>query len=158
MKIDIRPLNDPGKRKFLCQTIIAALPEWFGIEEYNVRYAKDAAIMEGLVATVDGDPVGLLVHKTEIDPHLELSVLNIHWLGVQPTLHRKGAGSALMAAVFDLAHARGLDTVTVESLDPAAEYEFYLRTFSFYEKHGFSVYRHFFHDPEDPMVALRRSV
>ncbi len=158
LNIDVRPLGNPRKRGQICQTIIAALPEWFGIEEYNVRYAKNAVIMEGLVATVDGDPVGLLVHKTEIDQHLEQSALNIHWLGVLPALHRKGAGSALMLATFDLARSRGLDTVTVETLDPATGYELYLRTFSFYEKHGFQVYRHFCHDPENPMVALQRRV
>ncbi len=158
MTIDVRPLIEPDQREQLCCTIIAALPEWFGIEEYNVKYAKEAALMEGLVATMDGDPVGLLVHQTVDDPHLGQSVLNIHWLGALPAHHRGGVGSALMAAVLDLAGARGVDTVTVESLDPAAEYEPYLRTFSFYKKHGFEVYRRFCHDPEDPMIAMRRSV
>jgi GNAT superfamily N-acetyltransferase len=156
--IDIRALNDANYREQLCRTIITALPEWFGIEEYNVKYAKEAGLMEGLVAAMDDDPVGLLVHQTVDDPHLGQSVLNIHWLGALPAHHRGGVGSALMAAVFDLARARDVDTVTVESLDPAAEYEPYLRTFSFYQKHGFEVYRHFCHDPEDPMIAMRRRI
>ena len=158
MNIDVRVLDDANDREQLCRTIIAALPEWFGIEKYNVKYAREAAIMDGLVATMDGDPVGLLVHQTVADPHLGQTVLNIHWLGALPTHHRIGVGSALMAAVLDLARTRDVSTVTVESLDPAAEYEPYLRTFSFYQEHGFEIYRHFHHDPENPMIAMRCQV
>ena len=158
MNTNVRALDDANDREQLCRTIIAALPEWFGIEKYNVKYAKEAAIMDGMAASSGGDPVGLLVHQTVDDRHLDQSVLNIHWPGALPAFHRRSVGSALVAAVFDLARGQGLDTVTVESLDPAAEYEPYLRTFSFYQKRGFEIYRHFHHDPENPMIAMRRSV
>lgn len=156
--VDVRPLGDAGERGQLCRTITATLPAWFGIEKHNVEYAKDAAAMDGLVATVDGDPIGLLIHKTEAVPHLGQSVLNVHWLGVLPTLHRQGAGSALMAAAFGLARAQGLPTVTLETVDPAMSDESYLGTFSFYEQHGFEIYRHFHYQPETLMVLLRRAV
>ena len=158
MIVDVRPLGDAGEPEKLCRTITAALPEWFGIEKHNIQYAKDAAAMAGLVATADGAPMGLLVHKTEADRHLGQSVLNLHWLGVLPTLHRQGAGSALMAAAFDLARAQSLPTVTLETIDPAINDESYLGTFSFYEKHGFEIYRHFHDQPETFMVLLRRAV
>jgi len=148
LNIDVRPLDDAGKRERLCRTITDALPEWFGIEKHNVQYAKDAAAMEELVATADGDPIGFLVHKTETDPHLGLCVVNVHWLGVLPTLHRKGAGSALMRAVFDLARAQGLSTVTLGTIDPTMNDESYLRNLSFYGEHGFQIYRHFHYQPE----------
>ena len=63
-----------------------------------------------------------------------------------------------MGAVFDLARAQGLSTVTPETSDPVMNDESYLRTFSFYGEHGFQIYRHFHYQPETLMVLLRRSL
>jgi hypothetical protein len=52
LNTDVRALDDANDREQLCRTIIAALPEWFGIEKYNVKYAKEAAIMDGMAASL----------------------------------------------------------------------------------------------------------
>jgi len=59
----------------------------------------DATLLDGLVAEIDGEPVGLLTYRIE-DGECEAVTVDAYESG-------KGIGTALLRAVADLARARG---------------------------------------------------
>jgi hypothetical protein len=71
----------------VCEPILRALPEWFGIEESNARYIKNIDVMPTLVAFVGDKAVGFLTIKEHNEYTAEILVM-----GVLPEVQRRGAG------------------------------------------------------------------
>ena len=74
-----------------CASILAELPEWFGIPESNTAYAEAAERQPTWVAQESGEPLGVMVLT---DPGF--SALDVHLLAVRPRAHRQGVGKALI--------------------------------------------------------------
>ena len=47
-----------------CERLLAALPDWFGIEEVNRGYVESLERLPAFVATVEGEVVGFLAIET----------------------------------------------------------------------------------------------
>ena len=95
----------------MCEAILRALPDWFGIEESIVQYGRDVTTMPTFTAHVDGEIIGFL-SVNEHFPH----AAEIHVMGVLPEHHDKGTGRALTEAAERWLRDRGCEFLQVKTL------------------------------------------
>lgn len=115
-----------------CASILAELPQWFGIPQSNAEYAAAAERELAWVAEDSGKALGLMV----LIDH-GFAAIEIHLLAVRPDLHRRGVGRALVEQACAVARGLGKAYVTVKTRGPSLPYEPYERTRAFYEAAGF---------------------
>jgi GNAT superfamily N-acetyltransferase len=101
-------------RSSVCEPILRALPEWFGIEEATRQYIHDVETMPTFLAVANGRAVGFLTFRQHSKYAAE-----IHVMGVHPRVHRQGVGRALMGAVETNLRAQGIEYLQVKTLSPA---------------------------------------
>ncbi len=116
----------------VCEPILRALPEWFGIEEALLDYVNDTDVMPTFVAASDDGPAGFLTIKRHFPGAAE-----IHVMGILPGLHRKGIGEALLDRAEAWLRAESVEFLQVKTLSPARLNEAYERTRAFYIAMGF---------------------
>ncbi|NEQ46103.1 MAG: GNAT family N-acetyltransferase [Leptolyngbya sp. SIOISBB] len=116
----------------ICESILRALPEWFGIESATAQYIQDIAKLPTLVAW-DGDtPVGFLA----LTHHYPTSA-EIHVLGVLPDYHRQGIGRSLLQQIEAHLKTQGVLFLQVKTLSTETACPFYAKTRQFYTAMGF---------------------
>jgi ribosomal protein S18 acetylase RimI-like enzyme len=117
--------------------LLRLLPAWFGIERSNAAYVAAARTLRTYLAWPDdrpgpGQPVGVLLAARHFPQSAE-----IHLLAVDPALHRRGVGRALVTAFeADLA-ADGAQFLQVKTLGPSHPDPSYGLTRKFYLAMGF---------------------
>jgi coenzyme F420-0:L-glutamate ligase / coenzyme F420-1:gamma-L-glutamate ligase len=150
--VTIVPVADPRERSRLAESILRALPEWFGIEEATQSYIREVAELETFAA-VDGS--GFLSLKQHTPRAAEIYVM-----GVLPARHREGVGAALVAAAETWCGANGIDFLQVKTLAATKADENYARTREFYEAVGFVPLEVFpeLWDPRNPALLLVKRV
>lgn len=139
--------DNGAERKTICQKITLNLPEWFGKEDANQQYAKDAENYEGIIAYNGSDAIGLLIYKEKNGG------MDIHWMGVLKEFHRLGIGKMLFEDLkkhVSLNHNK----ITVETLDPDIQDSSYLKTYDFYKSLGFSDDQKFTYDDGTKMIRM----
>lgn len=115
-----------------CASILAELPQWFGIPQSNAEYAEAAERDLAWVAEDRDGPIGVMV----LTDH-GFTAIEIHLLAVRPGVHRRGVGRALVEQARAVARELGKPYVTVKTRGPSLPYEPYERTRAFYEATGF---------------------
>jgi ribosomal protein S18 acetylase RimI-like enzyme len=120
--------NDPQR----VNDILRALPEWFELEDAISDFVEQARTLPSYLAVVDDAIVGvcLLKHHTPYSSE-------IHLMAVEPRCHRRGIGSALVAAVEQELIARRVEFLQVKTLGPSYRSPEYEMTRLFYEAVGF---------------------
>ena len=131
MTTPIRPLR-PGEGT-ICENILRSLPEWFGIEESIVQYARDVETMDTYVYLVDDQPVGFLTLHRHNDHSAEIEVM-----GVLGEHQGRGIGRALVEHVEKVLGGESTEFLQVKTLGPSRPDKNYERTRGFYERIGFS--------------------
>jgi GNAT superfamily N-acetyltransferase len=116
----------------VCEQVLRALPDWFGIEEAIVEYVRDAARLPSYIARVDGEVAGFMA----LSPHQTWS-LEVHVMGVLPQFHRAGVGRRLIATAEATARDQGFPFLMVKTLGPSHSDPGYAKTRRFYESMGF---------------------
>ena len=116
----------------VCEPILRALPDWFGIEEALVDYVKDTDVMPTFVAVTDDGPAGFLTINRHFPGAAEIQVM-----GILPGLHRKGIGQALLDRAEAWLCGESVQYLQVKTLSPARPDEAYERTRAFYLAMGF---------------------
>lgn len=116
----------------VCEPILRALPEWFGIEEATRQYIRDVEAMPTFLATVDDRVVGFLTYRQHSQYAAE-----VHVMGVHPEAHRRGVGRALLSAVEEYLQRSGIEYLQVKTLSPAHPDKNYAKTRAFYRAMGF---------------------
>ncbi len=147
----VRPLTSADHAAVL--TVARALPAWF--TERGVRHIDvDLGFQEGFVAEAEGQVVGF------VSLYVAEGVGHIGWMGVLPDRHRRGVGRSLCAAVEKRLRIAGVDTLRVQTLGDAVDYEPYARTRSFYRGVGFTDWkREETGDPECPeQLTLAKTI
>lgn len=124
------------------ERLLRLLPHWFGIEASNAAYVRDAHRLPAYLAWPAsaerqereraGSPVGVLLAKRHFREAAE-----IHLLAVDPGLHRRGAGRALVGALESDLGADGVALLQVKTLGPSRDDAGYARTRQFYLGMGF---------------------
>lgn len=117
----------------VCEPILRALPEWFGIEESIAGYVRDVASLPTFIACTAGHVTGFLTIK-----HHHAHVSEIHVMGVDPAFHRKGIGSRLVVRAVEHLLKRGTEYLLVKTLGPSRPDRHYAITRAFYEAMGFA--------------------
>ncbi|MGC8537297.1 MAG: GNAT family N-acetyltransferase [Rhizomicrobium sp.] len=137
-----------------CASILAELPEWFGIPASNAKYVEFAERKPTWVAE-DGDVLGVM---TLVDTGY--SAIDIHLLAVRPHMQRRGLGAALVAQALAETRSLGRSYLTVKTRGPSLPYEPYERTRAFYEGVGFQGLEEFTEiwGPENPCLIMIMAV
>ena len=71
----------------------------------------------GWLAYLDDEPVGLMNCFAGVSTFRARPLLNIHDITVDPRYHRRGVGTALLAALDEVARAEGYCKITLEVLE-----------------------------------------
>jgi len=116
-----------------CATLLATLPEWFGIEESNRAYVASLHDLPAVVAIADGSVVGFAAVEQYGDDAAELTVM-----AVDRVRHGQGIGRALVDSVEQHCRAEGVSWLHVKTRGPSTFDEHYERTRGFYRAVGFT--------------------
>jgi len=150
--VTIVPVAEPSERSQLAETILRALPQWFGIEQATRSYIRDVAQLQTFAAD---DGSGFLSLKRHTPRAAEIYVM-----GVLPARHRRGVGRALVEAAEAWCATNGVDFLQVKTVADTNPDENYARTRAFYEAVGFAPLEIFpeLWDPRNPALLLVKRV
>ncbi|MBE5781735.1 MAG: GNAT family N-acetyltransferase [Clostridiales bacterium] len=142
---------DPEKKKEIAQTVLHALPEWFGIEESTREYIEKSQQMPFCAIEEKGMPLGfaaLKIHNTDS--------AEIYVMGVLPAFHRQGTGRRLVEACKYYCREKGIQYLQVKTVDESGGYPEYDRTREFYLAQGFAPLECFprLWDPWNPCLLM----
>jgi GNAT superfamily N-acetyltransferase len=145
--------------------LLRSLPSWFGIESANADYVESARVLPTYLArpaatqrqeshvvetaaasghevpavmaamehgAAEASPVGVLLARRHFPAAAE-----IHLMAVEPTLHRRGVGRALVEALESDLIADGCELLQVKTLSPSHPDPGYALTRQFYASMGF---------------------
>jgi ribosomal protein S18 acetylase RimI-like enzyme len=116
----------------MCEPVLLALAEWFGIEEANKQYLKDIQRMPTFLATKGNLVIGFLTIKTHFARTAE-----IHVMGLLPEYHGQGIGRSLLTHAEKYLREMGIKYLQVKTLSSSHPDEYYARTRAFYYAVGF---------------------
>jgi GNAT superfamily N-acetyltransferase len=145
------------------ERLLRMLPGWFGIESSIIEYVEAAQRLPTyLVWPVgnpgimpDGQPAGALLAVRHFPCSAE-----IHLMAVDPAIHRRGAGRALIAALEADLTAEKVQFLQVKTLGPSREDDGYEQTRRFYASVGFQPLEEI-HDlwtPENPCLIMIKAL
>jgi N-acetylglutamate synthase-like GNAT family acetyltransferase len=139
-----------------CDTIIASLPDWFGLDEGIRECAHAVRTQPGLVGERDGRVLGFLTIERPSDRAAEIS-----WLAVHRDARGRRIGTALVEhLVSDLRAEATVRLLVVKTLsdreDPGPEYA---ATRAFYLARGFLPAAELdLFGPENPIQLMARPI
>ena len=129
-KIKIRgPLLEQAD---LCEPVLRALPEWFGIESANLHYLDAIDRLPTFLALKDESVVGFMTVYQHYPQAAEIFVTGVH-----PDYHRKGVGRAMLQATEAYLRKKGVKYLQVKTLSDSHPDEGYALTRAFYRAVGF---------------------
>jgi ribosomal protein S18 acetylase RimI-like enzyme len=114
-----------------CTAIVRALPDYF-TEDVPAKVASDLAAHAGWVAVRTEDVVGFAVVERR-----SVGAAEILWIAVANAERGQGIGSELVDQAVAELSADGVHVIEVKTLDRRADYQPYVATSAFYERHGF---------------------
>jgi GNAT superfamily N-acetyltransferase len=121
--------------------LLRSLPGWFGIESSIVEYVAKAHELPTYLAwpaggtasqITDSGPVGVLLAARHFPESAE-----IYLMAVEPAMHRRGIGSALIEALEADLVADSVQLLQVKTLGLSQADASYARTRRFYSRMGF---------------------
>jgi GNAT superfamily N-acetyltransferase len=123
------------------QRLLRLLPGWFGIDSANAEYVEKARELPAYLAWPGAEP---LTHSGPRQPSGALLAIRhfpqaaeIYLMAVDPDMHRRGAGRALVNALEADLIADGVELLQVKTLGPSRPDAGYARTRQFYAGMGF---------------------
>jgi len=126
-------LVEQGQEKsIICNKILRALPQWFGIEKAIVDYTRQVEGLPFYAIYDGGSPGGFVALKVHNTYTAEVFVL-----GLLKEYHRRGMGRKLIKACEEYCRGKGLEFLTVKTLDASRESGSYEKTRHFYLAMGF---------------------
>jgi GNAT superfamily N-acetyltransferase len=145
----------PSGSGAICHSILATIPDWFGMPASNAEYERLAETGPAWLAVEQGDVAGLMLLKRHFATALE-----IYFIAVERSRHRQGAGRALMEHAEQVARAEGRRFVQVKTQGPSANYEPYERTRRFYKALGYAAIEELDigWGPENPTLIMVKGV
>ena len=130
--IIIKEIFEPNEKSKICNTILRALPDWFGVEASIVDYAEQVKKMPFYAAVNDNKAVGFVAVKVHNEYSAEICVM-----GVLKEYHKQGIGKKLVEYCEKYCTDNKIEFLTVKTLDESAESEDYDKTRMFYQFMGF---------------------
>lgn len=124
-------VTDPTAKRRIAASVLADLPEWFGLPDSTAEYARESARMPFFALRDGNEDAGFIALK-----ETSTSTAEIYVMGVKKRLHRTGAGTMLWGAFCSYAVSHGYQYAQVKTV-AAGHYAEYDATRMFYEHLGF---------------------
>ena len=135
--IRIVSVEEAAEKQRISQSILEALPEWFGIPEAREQYIKESAAQLFFAALAAEKPIGFLCLKETGKETVELSVM-----GILKDYHRRGIGRKLFEQAKKAAGNHGYSFMQVKTVQ-MGRYAAYDATNRFYRSLGFKEFELF---------------
>ena len=130
--VDIKRVEALGQKSDICDSILHALPSWFGVEASIADYINKVKSMP-FWAAFDGEhPIGFIALKVHNSYTVEICVM-----GVLKEYHRHGIGKRLIEYCEQFCQNHHAEFLTVKTLDASAPSNSYAKTRQFYLALGF---------------------
>ena len=130
--ITIREITKADEKSVICNDILRALPNWFGISESIADYVAGVQ-NKPFYAVFDG---GAAVGFVSIKVHNQYTA-EIYVMGILEAYQRQGLGRKIVAICEEYCHTNNMAFLTVKTLDEQNPDIFYQRTRLFYQAMGF---------------------
>ena len=114
-----------------CVAIVEGLPDYF-TDDVPAKVERDLGAHSGWVAVGPERVVGFAVAARRSTRAAE-----ILWIAVEDAERGQGAGSALVDHLVTELADGGVGVIEVKTLDQSADYEPYVATRAFWQRHGF---------------------
>jgi GNAT superfamily N-acetyltransferase len=139
----------------ICRRILAELPTWFGVPDSVEDYVRKADEHPTVVATVDGDDVGLLTLVVHTPYAAEIYVM-----AVRPEHHRHGIGRRMLELAEAWLRGRDIEYLQVKTLSPRSPDPGYARIRDFYFAVGFRPLEELpdLWQPENPALLMIKTL
>ncbi|MCL2187508.1 MAG: GNAT family N-acetyltransferase [Defluviitaleaceae bacterium] len=128
----ITEVTDPQEKSRICEAILLALPNWFGIPESTAEYIAGVADKPFYAAFEGSHAIGFV----SLLPH-NAHTTEIYVMGLLETHHRKGIGRRLVQAGESFCRETMRTFFTVKTLADTHPDEYYAKTRQFYTAMGF---------------------
>lgn len=129
--ITVKAVTEPGLKAGIAETILLALPDWFGLPDSTRAYIEESRALPFWAAYRKGQAVGFVTRRQTSPETAE-----IHCMGVLPAAHRTGAGTALVEALEADCRRDGIRLLQVKTVQEG-RYAAYDKTNAFYRAMGF---------------------
>jgi ribosomal protein S18 acetylase RimI-like enzyme len=116
----------------LCEPVLNALPEWFGLEDATQHYLEVINRLPTILLLSDNKVIGFLTIKQHFQKSAEIYVI-----GVLPQYHRHGLGRLLVSTAESYLLEQGIQYLQVKTLGETHPDEGYKKTCAFYQAMGF---------------------
>jgi GNAT superfamily N-acetyltransferase len=127
----VRYIEDKKEKEFIASSILADLPEWFGLPESTAEYIRCSQDYPFWADMEDGKTAGFIVLKETSSATAEIYVM-----GVLKSMHNQGIGKSLFDALYTYAKEHGYSFLQVKTVEKGRYME-YDMTIKFYKKMGF---------------------
>jgi GNAT superfamily N-acetyltransferase len=124
----LRPDDIPA-----CAALLERLPQWFGMPESNAHFIETLDYLPAFVATDNDRVIGFLAVERHGEHAAEITVM-----GIEPSMHRRGIGRALVTAAEAWCNDNEVQFLHVKTRGPSTYDEAYERTRRFYVGVGFT--------------------
>ena len=153
--IYIKDVCNENEKSAICNDILRALPDWFGIEESIIDYVKQVKTMPFYVAYKHDKAVGFVALKLHNSYTAEVCVM-----GVLSEYHRHGIGRDLIRCCEKYCIDNKIEFLTVKTLDESRGDRGYEKTRLFYQNMGFKPLEVFptLWDENNPCLFLAKHV
>jgi Acetyltransferases len=129
---EIKEIFNTDEKSNISNTILRALPNWFGIESSIVDYVKQVQTMPFYAYFDCNKPIGFVAIKIHNTYTAEVMVM-----GILKEYHRQGIGKILMKYCDKYCIDNGFEFLTVKTLDETRKNNDYRKTRLFYQSVGF---------------------
>jgi len=130
--IKINEISSADEKSLICNIILRALPDWFGIESSIVDYVEQVQSMPFFVAFDNDTAIGFVALKIHNKYTAEICVM-----GVLEEYHRQGIGKLLVEKCETYCVNNNMEYLTVKTMDESRECNSYKKTRMFYLRAGF---------------------
>jgi ribosomal protein S18 acetylase RimI-like enzyme len=155
LKFDLDLELDPGRKSTICEEILRALPEWFGLEEGIRIYLQGVRDSIFFTVSVENRVVGFCAVKIHFQINAELYVL-----GLRKEFHGQRIGTRMIEHIRQ--HCKGMEIcyMTVKTVSGQNPDIHYAKSRRFYEKMGFQPLEVFpgLWDENNPCLYMIREV
>jgi len=156
--IKIKEVYNADEKSVICDAILRALPDWFGIEASIVDYARQVRSMPFFAvfdAAADDTAIGFVALKIHNKYTAEICVM-----GVLQEYHRQGVGKLLVEKCEKYCTDNNMEYLTVKTLDESRECSNYEKTRLFYLRAGFKPLEVFplFWDEDNPCLFMVKCI
>jgi len=130
--IEIHEICNQDEKSIICNDILRALSNWFGVESSIVDYKKQVKTQPFYAAIENGKVIGFVSIKVHNHFTSEVCVM-----GVLENYHGQGIGRKLIKCCEEYCKENNFEFLTVKTLDESRESKSYEKTRQFYLSVGF---------------------